>query len=322
MRTARANSRSILVPDARVTALVAIDWGTTSARAYRLSGAGEILETRKSPLGIQQIRDGAFAAALQSLQGDWRDIAAPRIASGMIGSRQGWIEAPYLDCPAGRDDLARSLASTPDGSLAIVAGVRCRDAEGIPDVMRGEETQIVGALADGTGETLAVLPGTHSKWAVVRSGRIERFATFMTGEVFAVLKDHSILGRMMATEGAAAGDEEFRRGVSAARHAGVPGALLHRLFGARTLALAGELDTSAVADYLSGLLIGSETGAGVEWARQSGVAVDRATLIGASALCTRYAVALADAGVAVDAAPAAAAARGLWAIATQAGLVR
>ncbi len=93
------------------TALLAIDWGTTSARAYRMSGAGEILETRESPLGIQQIRDGAFAAALRSLQGDWSDIAAPRIASGMIGSRQGWIEAPYLDCPAGRDDLARSLAT-------------------------------------------------------------------------------------------------------------------------------------------------------------------------------------------------------------------
>ncbi len=98
--------------------------------------------------------------------------------------------------------------------------------------------------------------------------------------------------------------------------------MLHRLFGARTLALAGELDTGAAADYLSGLLIGSEIGAGVEWARQCGVAADRATLIGASALCARYAVALADAGVAVEAAPAAAAARGLWAIARQAGLVR
>ena len=319
MLAARAVARSILMP---ATALLAIDWGTTSARAYRMSGAGEILETRESPLGIQQIRDGAFAAALRSLQGDWSAIAAPRIASGMIGSRQGWIEAPYLDCPAGRDDLARSLATAPDGSLAIVAGVRCRDAAGIPDVMRGEETQIVGALADGTGETLAVLPGTHSKWAVVRGGRIEHFATFMTGEVFAVLKDHSILGRMMTAEGAAANDEGFRRGVSAARHAGVPGALLHRLFGARTLALAGELDTASAADYLSGLLIGSEIGAGVEWARQCGVAADRATLIGASALCARYAVALADAGVAVEAAPAAAAARGLWAIARQAGLVR
>jgi len=316
---ARALARTILMP---ATALLAIDWGTTSARAYRMSGAGEVLGIRESPLGIQQIRDGAFAAALRALQGDWNDIAAPRIASGMIGSRQGWIEAPYLDCPAGRDDLARSLATAPDGSLAIVAGVRYRDAEGIPDVMRGEETQIVGALADGTGETLAILPGTHSKWAVVRGGRIEQFATFMTGEVFAVLKDHSILGRMMAADGAAANDEGFRRGVRAARRAGVPGALLHRLFGTRTLALAGKLETGAVADYLSGLLIGSEIDAGVEWARHCGVAADRATLIGASALCTRYAVALAEAGVAVEAAPAAAAARGLWAIATRAGLVR
>ena len=133
---------------ARATALLAIDWGTTSARAYRIAGDGEVLDARESPLGIQHIRDGAFAAALRSLLGDWIDIAAPRIACGMIGSRQGWVEAPYVDCPAGLDRLARSVVTTPDGALAIVAGVRCRDAAGLPDVMRGEETQIVGAFAD------------------------------------------------------------------------------------------------------------------------------------------------------------------------------
>src|SRR5512147_734434 len=156
----------------RDTALVAIDWGTTSARAYRMDRGGFVLDVRESALGIQQVSDGAFAAALNSLLGDWTRLAAPRIACGMIGSRQGWVEAPYVDCPAGLDRLAQTLMTTPDGALAIVAGVRCRDAEGTPDVMRGEETQIAGALAGDDGTTLAVLPGTHSKWAIVRAGRI------------------------------------------------------------------------------------------------------------------------------------------------------
>ena len=310
------------MPLQSATALIAIDWGTTSARAYRVSGDGEVIGTRESPLGIQHVRDGAFASALRTLQGDWIDLAAPRVASGMIGSRQGWVEAPYVECPAGPDALARSLTRAPDGSLAIVAGVLCRDANGIPDVMRGEETEIAGALADHAGETLALLPGTHSKWAVVRDGRILRFATFMTGEVYAVLRQHSILGRMIPADDSASDGEAFRRGIAAARIPGPSGALLHRLFGARTRALAGELAVGSVADYLSGLLIGSEIVAGLDWARQTGLEADRATLIGAAALCARYAVALADAGLGVAVAPPAAAARGLWAIATQAGLLR
>ncbi len=311
------------MPATHATALLAIDWGTTSARAYRVAGDGEIQDVRESPLGIQQIHDGAFAAALRTLLGDWIDVAAPRIACGMIGSRQGWVEAPYVDCPAGEDALARSLVRTPGGELSIVAGARCRDAQGIPDVMRGEETQIVGAFANDSDAAIAVLPGTHSKWAVVRGKRIETFATFMTGELFAVLKDHSILGRMISAEGAVPGDADFLRGTAAAREPGASaGALLHRLFGARTLALAGELDPGSVADYLSGLLIGSEIEAGIEWARQLQPAANRVTLIGASALCRRYAVALEGAGIDVDAGPAAAAARGLWAIAAQSGLVR
>src|SRR3974390_3480980 len=101
------------------TALIAIDWGTTSARAYRISGGGEVDATRESPLGIQHLENAGFASALNALLGDWVDLAVPRIASGMIGSRQGWIEAPYVECPAGLDNLSRSLARVPDASLAI-----------------------------------------------------------------------------------------------------------------------------------------------------------------------------------------------------------
>jgi 2-dehydro-3-deoxygalactonokinase len=310
-----------VVTAVRGTALIALDWGTTSARAYRMGHDGAVLEVRESALGIQRIQNAAFAAALQSLLGEWGDLSAPRIACGMIGSRQGWVEAPYVDCPAGIEALAGTLTSTPDNALAIVAGVRCRDADGMPDVMRGEETQIVGALAgEEERTTLAVLPGTHSKWAIVRSGRVACFATYMTGEIFAVLKTHSILGRMIPATPAGS-DDDFLRGVASGTRAGA-GSLLHRLFGVRTLPLAGELAAESISDYLSGLLIGDEIGAGVAWARGHGVASDRITLIGADALCRRYAVALAGSGIAAGTAPADAAARGLWAIAQASGWMR
>ncbi len=180
---------------ARAPALIGVDWGTTSARAYRIDAGGAVLETRAAPLGIQQVR-GDFAGALDALLGDWRHESIPRLACGMIGSRQGWIEAPYVECPAAAASLARGIVETPDRALTIVPGLVDRDDEGVPDVMRGEETQIVGAVAGDASPTLAVLPGTHSKWAIARDGAIASFATYMTGEVYAVLREHSILGRM------------------------------------------------------------------------------------------------------------------------------
>ena len=306
-------------------ALVAIDWGTTSARAYRIDAAGTLQDLREAPLGIQQVR-GDFGAALAALLGDWRDDPAPRLACGMIGSRQGWIEAPYVDCPATQDALVRGLVRTPDGALAIVPGLADRDDVGVPDVMRGEEAQIVGAVATDSPPTLAILPGTHSKWAIVRGGAIETFATYMTGEVYAVLRDHSILGRMAegTTESQrafAAG--AFARGVrSALARRGSADSLLHRLFGARTLALRADLAPEETGDYLSGLLIGSEVAAGREWARAHALATDSVLLVGSRVLCDRYAAALHLAGIAADVAPEHAAARGLWRIAQAAALVR
>jgi 2-dehydro-3-deoxygalactonokinase len=310
-------------------ALIAIDWGTTSARAYRLEAGGRVAGKRSAPLGVQQVRDGAFAAALAGLIGDWADDPAPRIACGMIGSRQGWIEAPYSACPVALGTLATALVRVPGGALAIVPGVTCIDAAGVPDVMRGEETQILGVVATAAGGEeggqLIVLPGTHSKWAIVANGRIETFATFLTGELFAVLKDHSILGRMMPPGGGAgeaasgAFDRGLKRGLAASS---ADAGLLHDLFGTRTLALFGDLAPAATADYLSGLLIGSELRAGRAWAARQGVDGDRATLVGAPALSVRYASAFAQAGATVVTGPDDAAARGLWHIARSAGLVR
>jgi 2-dehydro-3-deoxygalactonokinase len=171
--------------------------------------------------------------------------------SGMVGSRQGWVEVPYVQCPAGFDEIAAKLVKVAwaDREGWIVPGLSCSDTAGVPDVMRGEETQILGCGVDGT----ICLPGTHSKWVQVKKARIERFSTSMTGEVYAVLRQHSILGRMMeeGTPDAAA----FAEGVA---RSGEAGGLLHHLFGVRTRGLMGDLSAAASASYLSGILIGHE----------------------------------------------------------------
>jgi 2-dehydro-3-deoxygalactonokinase len=302
------------VNDARAVALIAIDWGTTSARAYRVDADGEVIASRSADLGIQRVTDGTFARALDTLLGDWCADAVPRLACGMIGSRQGWIEAPYVDCPADLTAFGKALAHSPGGELAVVPGAACRDAAGVPDVMRGEETQLIGGIAPGEPRVLAVLPGTHSKWALVDGGKLVAFATFMTGELFAVLLDHSILGRMAdrGKPNALAADAAFNAGLD--RGLG-EGALAHNLFGARTLALAGELEPDRIRSWLSGMLIGHEIAGARDWASNHGADASRVRVIGSAVMVERYSAALARAGIAAEPGNANAAARGLWRIA-------
>lgn len=237
--------------------MIAIDWGTSTFRAYRLGSEGRVLDIRSAPKGILSVENGKFSTVLEAHAGDW--IAAgdgPVVMSGMIGSRQGWLEVPYAPCPAGFEEIAAGMGKvTWDGGTAWIApGLTCRDEAGIPDVMRGEEVQILGVLDRlGPGTHMVCLPGTHSKWVEVMNGRIARFTTHMTGEAFAVFKTHSILGRMMkdgATD-AAAFEDGVRRSADA-------GGLLHHLFGVRARGLFGELTEAASASYLSGMLIGHE----------------------------------------------------------------
>jgi len=302
-----------------VNALIAIDWGTTAARAYALDGAGTVTGTRSAPLGVQHVQDGRFAEALAALLGDWHDDPAPRIACGMIGSRQGWIEAPYVACPAQLPDLVAGLVHVPGSRLTIVPGVRTRDAYDVPDVMRGEETQIAGAIAARDERVLCALPGTHSKWACVDAGRLVDFLSFMTGEMWGVLLKHSILGRLAAP--AAEGSEPGPAfGCGVARGLG-PGNLAHDVFGARTLALMGELAAEDVADWLSGMMIAREIRNAGTWAHRHGYDGARVRLVGADALVARYAAAMHQADIAVEVAGSNAAAQGLWRIATLAGIV-
>lgn len=291
--------------------LVALDWGTSSLRAWLLGDGGAVLAEKSAPLGILKVQDGDFGAAFRSVCGEWLAKPLPAVASGMIGSRQGWVEAPYAPCPAGFEALTRGFAWAESGGtrVAIVPGVSCVDANGVPDVMRGEETQVFGAL-DGDGAY--VLPGTHSKWVTVAGGRIESFATYMTGELFAVLREHSILGRTMSPDAAHA-PAAFRRGWEATRRG--DGALLHRLFGARTLGLLGNLAPDEAPSYLSGLLIGEEVRA------NRAAAGSCVTLIGDPELCERYREVLGGAGVVVSTAPADAARVGLWRIAVESRFV-
>jgi len=300
-------------------ALLAIDWGTTSARAYRVAAQGDILDVRSAPLGITQVADARFAVALDQLIGDWRDERVPRLASGMIGSRQGWVEAPYIACPAPLVDLVSGIVQTPGRELGIVPGVRTRDANGTPDVMRGEETQILGGVDQREARVLLALPGTHSKWALVEEGRIIDFATFMTGEVWQALMSHTILGRLAVgpAPGAPVGPG-FERGVMRGIGAG---SILHDAFGARSLALMGELAPEDVSDWLSGVMIGREVRNARVWAHRHGYDGSRVRLIGDDALVARYAKALAHDDLTVEPVANHAAARGLWRIAHSAGLI-
>jgi len=284
--------------------MIGIDWGTTSFRAFRIARDGSIRDRRASPRGIMNVPDNRFAETLREEIGPWLAAGEDRVLlSGMIGSRQGWMEVPYIPCPAGAAELGNGLLDVPFdwGKVKLVPGLSTTDETGVPEVMRGEETQVIGVLAAIGGSGLACLPGTHSKWARVEDGRIIGFATHMTGETFAALRGHTILGRMMR-EGQADGPP-FDAGV---QRSGEPGGLLHHVFGVRALTLAGSLPETESAAYLSGLLVGHEVRAALAGA--AGVVVH---VIGAPELTSLYARAISACGAYAERHDGEAAARGL-----------
>jgi 2-dehydro-3-deoxygalactonokinase len=312
------------------THLIALDWGTSSLRAYRFDAAGHVVESRQRAAGVMRVTAadsaaGGFERAFEEACGDWvtASPASPIVACGMIGSAQGWREAPYLEVPASVDALGHALTAveTSRGSvLHIIPGLLERGA--LPEVMRGEETQVAGALEraaqqpGSAGADLWIgLPGTHSKWVRVEDRRIVRFHTFLTGEVFAALCAHTILGRTMRAP-AVPDDDAFDRGVAVARGPEARAGVLSNIFSARTLGLVGQLSAEAQADYLSGVLVGHELAA----LERLGARLEAVVLAGAADLCRRYQRALATFGAAASIAPDATE-RGLWRVAGAAGLV-
>lgn len=296
-------------------ALIAIDWGTSSLRAYLMSAEGAILDRRDGSEGVMNVAQGDFAGTLARRLADWPVQSLPVVMCGMVGSRQGWREVPYLDCPAAPADLGRMLSALelPHGGRGwILPGLRCRDDAGVPDVMRGEEAQVLGALAHDEGkggDADFCLPGTHGKHVRLEGGRILSFTSHMTGEVFALLTRHGILGRLMAQD-AAPDDDPFLAGV---HRSGDPGGLLHQIFGARSLPLAGELPEAAIGDYLSGILIGAELRA-TAWRGEVGIIARRQ-------LAARYHLALEALGIRARLHADDLAAHGLWLVARQAGIL-
>lgn len=286
-----------------IPALISVDWGTSSFRAYLADARGDIVEEISDGEGALALGAGQHEPYLAARLAAWKAQypSLPVIAAGMVGARQGWIEAPYAACPAGATQIAAAtmLAPSPSlGGVRVVPGVSFLDARGAPDVMRGEETQILGALsANGGADGVFVLPGTHSKWARVAGGAIVGFETYMTGEVFAVLKAHSVLGRMLAPPREGSQSTGFALGLDAAAALERPGDILHAIFMTRTFALFDKVPADQLAEYLSGLLIGAEIIAGAKGARE-------ATVIGSAALAARYVEAGARLGVAMKAAPA------------------
>ena len=313
--------------EAGPTRWVAVDWGTSSLRAVLMDRHGSVLETQSHARGILTVPPGGFGEVFETLFGDWmRPEGTFCLISGMAGSKQGWVEAPYCACPADVADIARHMIDIEPGRIALVPGMSDQHAPAspvdgiqvdghaalvIPDVIRGEEVQIFGAMAlTGLRDGLFVLPGTHNKWATVRDGRVAGFRTFMTGEFYALLSQHSILARTLDA-GAPLDPVAFMQGVAQADNGA---GLLHNAFGARTLALFDRLPATALASYLSGVLIGEELR--VQPFPDMGCEV---ILIGSDALTERYALALKARGIAVRLLGAEATWAGLQALAVATG---
>jgi 2-dehydro-3-deoxygalactonokinase len=242
-------------------AFIAGDWGTSHLRLALCDGDGQPLDVRKGP-GASAAR-GRFAEIFDTEIAGWRRKYGelPAVLSGMVGSSFGWAEVPYLPCPADLYELADNPVPIRE-RVFIVPGMQCSNPLGAPDVMRGEETQLLGARQIDTsldvGKQLVCMPGTHTKWVSLHSGVVQEFLTAPTGEIFAMLCEHSVLVRDQATplEHRAA---EFERGLAeAARHPEVP--LLHRLFQSRSLRLDKQLSAEGAASWMSGLLIGTDVG--------------------------------------------------------------
>ena len=264
---------------------IAVDWGTTNRRAYAIGPAGECTGEFADDRGILSIAPGGFEAAIAEIRR--RLGERPMLLAGMIGSNRGWIEVPYVRCPSGLEELARGIVHSPDGSAVLVPGVAYEN--GRVDIMRGEEVQIVGAAAAGEipQDCIVAHPGTHNKWIRLDEGRIVSFRTVMTGELFNLLKEKSILSDLLRQEVKLG--EAFLDGV----RRGLAGTgLTAELFETRARVLLGRAPAEDGASFVSGLLIGEDVRIGL-----AGYPGLRTILMGRPDLTRLYAAALNEAGI-------------------------
>jgi 2-dehydro-3-deoxygalactonokinase len=275
---------------------VAVDWGTSSFRLWLVGREGGVLGERRSQEGMMAAGKIGFATVLQShldAVGAANDL--PVIICGMAGARQGWVEAGYVDTPAQLAAILKHAVAVPELSrdVRILPGIAQRNPDA-PDVMRGEETQLLGALGmHATGEAIVCIPGTHSKWAVVKNGTVERFATFMTGELFSVVSRETILSHAVAGAEEAEDIGAFKSAVVAAYEA--PALAANLLFQVRSSQLLFGGSPSAARERISGTLIGLELAAGLAGERPGG----GITLVASGGLRVRYRLAFETLSVAV-----------------------
>jgi 2-dehydro-3-deoxygalactonokinase len=265
---------------------IAVDWGTTNRRAWALGPDGRAMAERADSAGLLAVQDRRFADSLASFLGDWLEAGSsiPVVIAGMAGSRLGWVEVPYVAVPAPLSDLAQNLmkAGRVGGSDCWIVPGMSLDSATQPEVMRGEECQILGALLTRhQSDGLFLLPGTHSKWARVSGQRLIEFRTYITGEMFNLLRQSGTLAQLMT--GDTEDESAFARGVLATGH---DTELLNRLFSARSLALFGRLEGSALASYLSGMLVSTEMRDAL--AAWPGLGRTGVVCIGSAAMLVRY----------------------------------
>ena len=282
---------------------LAADWGTSNLRAWRLGADGQVKAARHLPWGVATLEPGEAARKLKDeLRPALGAENLPAVLCGMIGSRMGIAEAAYADCPAGAEDVAERLLQV-DANTFIVPGLRCLRPDGYPDVIRGEETKVLGWLsldpARAKGDHVLCLPGTHGKWVMVRDGRVHHFMTCMSGELFALLSDKSVLKPGAPPSDPASFDEGLKFGAA-------EGPLASRLFTVRARMVGPEpalrLDGGKAASFLSGLLIGDEVARLPQLlGLQGGSTIG---LMGEDALCDLYGPALTAQGLKVELAQA------------------
>jgi 2-dehydro-3-deoxygalactonokinase len=262
---------------------IAVDWGTTNRRAYSIDGSGKCADEFEDHKGVLSIPAGGFPDAVGEIRQRLGD--KPLLLAGMVGSNRGWKEAPYVPCPAGLDDLAKALVWAGQRE-AIVPGVSYLKNDRA-DVMRGEEVQLLGAVAAGSvdPEGLVCHPGTHNKWATLKDGKINEFRTVMTGELFSLLKDHSILSDLL--QGPVEANDAFK---AAAREAISHEALPAELFSIRSRVLLGQAKKEDAPSYASGLLIGADVRVGLSYPTAADISV-----IGRPELTALYAAAIGQA---------------------------